>query len=235
MSYSRCSSSVARWGNSNVAVPLRRQQRGDARREVVDVRHLREHVVPEHEVGATSLAGEPPPELRAEELDNVGTPRAIAASATLRAGSMPSTGCPSAENAEEIAVVRRQLDDEALRASSRRSVIIVDVPARVLDPGVGVRGEIGVLGEDLVRRHELGNLREPAAPRRRARGAGRRPRPARAARLVRTVWQGGDFRGRPSSAQAARHNDGTQTNPGQTGPRVAKRSRSLQPPLALCL
>ena len=43
-----------------------------------------------------------------------------------------------------------------------RVVICVDVPAGVLDPGVGVRREVRVLGEDLFGWDELGDLDEPA-------------------------------------------------------------------------
>ena len=39
----------------------------------------------------------------------------------------------------------------------------LDIRSRVLDPGGGVGGEVGVLAEDLVRRHELRELDEQAA------------------------------------------------------------------------
>ena len=63
---------------------------------------------------------------------------------------------------EQIAVVRRKLDDEAVAVEIRPFDDHLDVSARMLDPGVGVGGEVGVLGEDLVGRHELRDLHEPA-------------------------------------------------------------------------
>ena len=52
----------------------------------------------------------------AEELARrSGTPSASAASATLRAGSIPSTGIPRAELAQQVAVVAGDLDDAARR------------------------------------------------------------------------------------------------------------------------
>ncbi len=63
---------------------------------------------------------------------------------------------------EEIPVVRRELDDEAVRPEREPLAHLVDVATRVLDPRVRVGGEIRVLGEDLLRRRELGDLREPA-------------------------------------------------------------------------
>ena len=74
--------------------PVRPEKRRDAGDEVVDVGHLGEDVVPEHEVGRASLLGQAPAESAPKNSVSVGTPRATAASATFRAGSMPSTGMP---------------------------------------------------------------------------------------------------------------------------------------------
>ncbi len=63
---------------------------------------------------------------------------------------------------EEVAVVRRELDHEAVRPEIEAVGDHVDVPARMLDPRVGVGREVRVLGEDLVGRHERRQLREPA-------------------------------------------------------------------------
>ena len=63
---------------------------------------------------------------------------------------------------EEVAVVRRELDDEALAAETEPFGDRVDIAPCVLDPGIGVRREIGVLGEDLVGSDERRDLREPA-------------------------------------------------------------------------
>ena len=63
---------------------------------------------------------------------------------------------------KEVAVVRGELDDEAVRPESESLGHRVHVAPRVLDPGIGVGGEVRVLGEDVLGRHELGDLDEPA-------------------------------------------------------------------------
>ena len=63
---------------------------------------------------------------------------------------------------QQVAVVRGELDDEAVGRELEAGADHVDVRARVLDPRVRVRGEVGVLVEDLVRRNERRELREPA-------------------------------------------------------------------------
>ena len=94
----------------------------------------------------------------------VSTPRATAASATFSAGSIPSTGTRFGEEVlQEIPVVRRELDDEALRPEREPLAHLLDVRPRVLDPRVRVRRKVRVLAEDLLGRGELGNLGEPAA------------------------------------------------------------------------
>ena len=74
--------------------PLGREQRRDAGDEVVDVRHLREHVVAEHEIRVAALLRKAPPSSAPKNSVTVSTPRATAASATFSAGSTPSTGIP---------------------------------------------------------------------------------------------------------------------------------------------
>ena len=64
---------------------------------------------------------------------------------------------------EEVAVVRGELDDEAVSPSESLSRDLIDVAPGVLDPRVRVRREVRVLREDLLGRGELGYLREPAA------------------------------------------------------------------------
>ena len=65
---------------------------------------------------------------------------------------------------EQVAVVAGELDDEARAPSPRRRDRHADVVLGVLQPGVGVGGEIGVLGEDLLRADVLLELDEEALP-----------------------------------------------------------------------
>ena len=94
---------------------------------------------------------------------SVGTPRSSAPRGDVRGRVDPEHGNPFGEEVlQQVAVVGGELDDEALvrrardgRSSSRRS-------AGVLDPGVRVGREVGVLAEDLLGRDERRQLREPA-------------------------------------------------------------------------
>ena len=64
---------------------------------------------------------------------------------------------------EQVAVVRGQLDDEALRPEARNSVDhLLGVAASVLDPGARVRREVRVVLEDVARRDVLLELSEQA-------------------------------------------------------------------------
>ena len=63
---------------------------------------------------------------------------------------------------EEVAVVGRELDDEVVRSELEPLRDHLHVLPRVLDPRCRVAGEVRVLGEDLLRRDELGKLDEPA-------------------------------------------------------------------------
>ena len=63
---------------------------------------------------------------------------------------------------QQVAVVARELDHQAARVEPESLDRHLDVPARVLDPRVGVRGEVRVLAEDRIRRDELLELHEQA-------------------------------------------------------------------------
>ena len=96
--------------------------------EVVEVGHLRQHVVADDEVGLLALGGQLLRRAsRRRTRTSVGTPLLDApTSATLAAGSMPSTGTPARhEVLQQVAVVAGELDDEAVGARGRsRSLII---------------------------------------------------------------------------------------------------------------
>jgi hypothetical protein len=63
---------------------------------------------------------------------------------------------------QQVAVVAGDLHDQARRIQAKARDRHVDVPPRVLDPGVRVRREVGVLAEDVLRRDELLELHEQA-------------------------------------------------------------------------
>ena len=64
---------------------------------------------------------------------------------------------------QQVAVVRGELDDEALGAEPETTGDHVGVDTGVLDPGVRVGREVRVLVEDLLGRDERRQLGEPAA------------------------------------------------------------------------
>ena len=64
---------------------------------------------------------------------------------------------------EEVAVVAGQLDDPARARQCEAFDDHLYVAAGVLDPRVGVRGEVGVFAEDLGRGHVLFELDQQAA------------------------------------------------------------------------
>ena len=63
---------------------------------------------------------------------------------------------------EQVAVVAGQLHHLAVRAEPEALDHRLHVVARVSHPGVRVGREVGVLGEDLLRRHELLELHQQA-------------------------------------------------------------------------
>ncbi len=133
--------------------------------EVVEVGNVREHVVGDDQVG-----GRAP---RDEVARRVSTPKnAHLGRDARRLGDLGHVGrrldtehrdARGDEVLQQVAVVARDLDDEALRpeAEPRRSAPLGEPPG-VLDPGVGVRREVGVVGEDLLGRHDVVDLHQPA-------------------------------------------------------------------------
>ena len=61
---------------------------------------------------------------------------------------------------QQVTVVGGDLDHLTVRAQAQTFLHIDAVGAGVLDPAVRKRGEVGVFGEDLLRRHELVQLRQ---------------------------------------------------------------------------
>ena len=77
-------------------------------------------------------------------------PRASAAAAMFRAGSIPrDRDAARDEVTEQVAVVAGDLDD-ARRSEPEPVDHRLDEAARVLHPAVGVRREVGVLAEDVL-------------------------------------------------------------------------------------
>ena len=156
-------SSVARCGNSNVAVPPSRQELLHPRDEVVEIRHLREDVVAEHEArpppsSTSRVRGRGRRTRRVSERHGRQPPRRRSSLDRCRAPGSRAGGSAAAGSRRCEATSTTRSSD----ASERRADDHLDVPRVLLDPRVGIRGEVRVLREDAVRRDELRDLHQPA-------------------------------------------------------------------------
>ena len=93
--------------------------------------HLGEHVVADHEVGLPPLGGEPLGELDAEELDEGRNAARLGRRRDVRGRVDAEHRDPLRnEMLEQIAVVRGELDDEAVRAEAQPFGDHLDVATR---------------------------------------------------------------------------------------------------------
>ncbi len=151
-------------GNSRVTTPSGFQQARDAGDEVVEIGNLRQDVVAGDQIGLQALGGELIGELDAKELRPCGH-------ALLDGHARNVLGRLDAEHRhperqemlQQIAVVARQFDDEAVGPKVQALLDHHAVLAGVLDPRCRVRGEVSVLAENLVRCDVLFQLHQQAA------------------------------------------------------------------------
>ena len=152
---------------------LRELERDDARGlqrdadpgdERVQVGHLREHVVADDQVGGEALGHERLRVLLVEELHARGNALLLRDARDVGRGLDPERGdAASHEVAQQVAVVAGELDHLAGAVERQARDDHVDVVARVVEPGLRERGEVGVLGEDRLGRHVLLELDQEAA------------------------------------------------------------------------
>ena len=143
---------------------IRLQQDGESGDEVVDVRHMREHVVGGREVGGESLRHQFPRQLDAEEaLDDLD---AFLACRARGAGRRFDAGAGDAalhHILQQVAVVGRDLDHVACGTETETFDHRLDITPRMRQPTAREAAEIGVLGvEQLVGLGEILGLRQPA-------------------------------------------------------------------------
>ena len=94
---------------------------------------------------------------------SVGIPFSSAALATLAAGSMPKhRNVLCLEELEQVAVVARNLDHLARLVEAESSHHVFDVRFGVCNPTVRERGEVRIIGEDVLGRLELLQLDQKA-------------------------------------------------------------------------
>ena len=125
---------------------VRLEQARKARHEVIDVRHVRQHIVRNSEVRTPAGGDETPGHLLSEELlDDL---NAFAAGRLRRAGGRLD---PEARNAarhtvlKQVAVVRRDLDDPGVRPEAEALGHGGHITFRVLQPGRRERAEVGIV------------------------------------------------------------------------------------------
>jgi hypothetical protein len=140
------------------------QQDLEAGDEVVEVRHVRHHVVGGDQVGALALGDEVAGRLAPEEADERLDSELLCHLGDV-GGRLDAQRRDAAldDVPQQVAVVARDLHDQAVGAEAEALDRHLDVAARVLDPRVGVRREVRVLGEDVVGGDERLELHQQAA------------------------------------------------------------------------
>ena len=139
------------------------EQRGHAADEVVEVGHVREHVVAQQQVGSRALVAEPRRQLGAEELDQRRDPAFLRRRRDVGRRLDAEDGQLALDEVlEEVAVVAGDLDDLVRRSEVEPRRRLLDVRAGVLQPAPRERREVRVVAEDLLGRLELGELHQVA-------------------------------------------------------------------------
>ena len=134
-----------------------------AGREAPDVRHVREDVVPGHQVGPAVLFGDLPAGLGAQELDD--GPDAPGAS---RLGDIRGRldaqhrDVPGEEMLQQVTVITCHLGDQAAGMEAQPADHCLGVPPGMRHPRVGVRREIRVIREYVLARNVRRELDEQA-------------------------------------------------------------------------
>jgi hypothetical protein len=129
----------------------RLEQELHAADEIIDVRHVRQHVVAEQEIRPALLGGDRGRGLPAEELDGRRDALGDRGLRDVRCRLDAATRHAARDEVlQQIAVVARDLHDQRLRAELQPPDHRFDVAPGVLHPAVGVRREVGVVGKDVV-------------------------------------------------------------------------------------
>jgi hypothetical protein len=120
----------------------------DPSNEIVQVGHLGEDVVADHEVGRSALSDERTGEVAAEELCQCRDAAGLGRCGDV-AGRLDAQGRDAARNEvlQQVAVVASQLNNQARRPEAETGDHRLPVVPRELDPAVRVRRKVGVLAE----------------------------------------------------------------------------------------
>jgi hypothetical protein len=125
-------------------------QRAQPGREVLDVGHVGEDIVPGHQVGPAVFPRYLAPGAGPQELDlgpdAAGPGRRGDVRGRLDAEDRDARGL---EVLQQITVVAGHFGDEAAGGQAQALGHRLRVALRVRDPGIGVRGKVGVVGKDV--------------------------------------------------------------------------------------
>ena len=142
---------------------FRRQEMRHAGDEIVELRHLRQHVVGDDQIGMPALGHD----LSSQSLAEEGVERRDAAFRRLFrdiGGGLDAEDrhAEADEMLEQVTVIAAELDDEALGPKPEPLLDHPAVAAGMFHPSRREGREIGVLGEDVRRAHEFRELDQPA-------------------------------------------------------------------------
>ena len=139
------------------------EQQAHAAHEVVQVGHVREHVVAGNQVRLAARGRELAGGLGAEELHQRGHALFLRDRGDVRRRlDAEHRHALRDEVLQQVAVVARDLDHEARGAESEARHHRLGIGLGVREPRVRVGGEVGVVAEDLLRRLELLQLHQEA-------------------------------------------------------------------------
>ena len=143
---------------------LRLENQWNAGDEVIDVGHMRQHVVAGDQIGKPAFPGDAPRQRFAEELDDA----LDAVNATGVLGHVARGldaqnrhACPL-EVLQQVAVVARKLDDQRLRRKVETGRHGRGIGLGVLEPGFRIAREVGVVLVEMRRRLDMRELNQPA-------------------------------------------------------------------------
>ncbi len=139
----------------------RLQQDRQACDEIVEVRHVRQHIVGADQVGLPALSNKPSCGRHAEERNICRHALAHGDKGDVRGRLHAQHGDATlAEILQQVAIVARQFHHQRVRAQPQVADHARRIRVRVAQPGIGERREIQVIGEDGLRRCEFLELHQ---------------------------------------------------------------------------
>ena len=133
--------------------------------EVVEARDLREGVVAGNQIGLAALALELVSKVTSEESRQGANSGGFRRPGDILGGLDAQHGNPGGnEVAQQVAIVAAHFDDEAVRSELQLPLHVFGIASDVLEPAGREGREVGVLGEDDVRRNIGRQLDKEAAP-----------------------------------------------------------------------